>query len=150
MAQNSPKIPKKTPKKTSVQLSNAEVPAGFPSPAQDYSNVKIDLNEHLIKDPTSTYILRIKGDSMIGIGIYDGDEIIVDRSLPAQNNSIVVAIIDNEFCVKRLLIEGQKEDGTFEYAVLKSENPKYKPIIIEENSELRVWGVVTKTLHTPR
>ncbi|MFE6967171.1 LexA family protein [Agromyces sp. NPDC057679] len=117
------------------------VPAGFPSPAQDYYNGPIDLNEHLIVDPTATFIVRVAGDSMIGAGIYDGDEVIVDRSLTAGDGSVVVAILDGELTLKRIR---RGRDGRVR---LQSENPAYPDIEIPEFASLEVWGVVTRCLH---
>jgi DNA polymerase V len=120
------------------------VAAGFPSPAQDYGGTKLDLNEHLIKDPTSTFLLRVQGTSMIKAGIFDGDEVIVDRSLEPKNNDVIVAILDGEFTIKRLIIDN---NSTIH---LHAENPNFPDIQIPELSELRCWGVVTRCLHKLR
>ncbi|XBH22962.1 translesion error-prone DNA polymerase V autoproteolytic subunit [Jonesiaceae bacterium BS-20] len=113
------------------------VPAGFPSPAQDYFSGDIDLNEHLIKDRAATFIVRIAGDSMLGAGISNGDELIVDRSLTPRNRSIVIAVVEGEMTVKRLITTPQGPE-------LHPENPAY-PIL--KPAELEVWGVVTTCLH---
>jgi len=116
------------------------VHAGFPSPASGYYTGPVDLNRHLIQDPTATFIVRVSGDSMTGAGIFDGDEIIVDRSLDARDGSVVVAVVDSELTIKRLRIEG----GTIR---LVPENPAYPDIVLTEMSDLTVWGVVTRCLH---
>lgn len=117
------------------------VPAGFPSPAQDYSSTSLDLNEILIRDRAATFILRVFGDSMIGAGISDGDEIIVDRSIQAQNGAIIVAALDGEFTVKRFYIDPYGQGW------LHPENPNYPALRIEPNSDFEVFGVVTRCLH---
>lgn len=117
------------------------VPAGFPSPAQDYFDGTLDLNEHLIKDRTSTFIVRVSGDSMIGAGISDGDELVVDRSIAPAHGHVVVAILDGELTVKRLHL---KDDGG---VLLNAENPAYPSVHVRELSDLRIWGVVTVCLH---
>ena len=117
------------------------VQAGFPSAADDYLDRKIDLNEHLIQHPAATFFVKVKGDSMRGVGIYSGDMLIVDRSKEAQNNSIVVAILNGEFTVKRL----QKKDGKIS---LVAENPNYKPIEIVSSMDFEVWGVVLHSIRS--
>lgn len=126
---------------TSIQipLVTERVQAGFPSPAQDYIDKTIDLNEHLIKNPVATFIVRVNSLSMLGIGIDINDELIVDRSLEAKHRDIVIALIDNDFTVKRLMIE----DGRH---WLKAENPEYGDIYFDEGQELMIWGVVTYAL----
>ncbi|MFF2388974.1 LexA family protein [Agromyces sp. NPDC058104] len=116
------------------------VPAGFPSPAQDYYGGPVDLNEHLIKDPVSTFIVRVSGDSMIGAGIYDGDEILVDRAIDPRPGHVVVAVVDAEFTLKRL-------DSRRGRLMLCAENPAYPDIEIAEGSEVSIWGVVTANIH---
>lgn len=113
--------------------------AGFPSPAQDYADSSIDLNEVLIADKTSTFIVRVAGDSMEGAGIFDGDEILVDRSLEPRSGDVVVAVVDGELTLKRLIIDACG-------AHLEAENAAYPPIYVSELSGLSglsVWGVVT-------
>lgn len=127
-----------------VKIGNNSVAAGFPSPAQDYTSTQIDLNEHLISDKTSTYILRVSGDSMVRCGIFDGDEVIVDRGLEPRNNDIVVAIVDNEFTIKRLIFAPTCE------IELHPENPNYPVLKFREGQEVTIWGVVTRCLHIPR
>ena len=123
-----------------VLVSPVAVAAGYPSPAQDYFDGRIDLNEHLIKDITSTYIVRVSGDSMEQAGISDGDELIVNRALEPKDGSVVVAVLDGELTVKRLRI-------TTEGVVLQAENSKYPDIVVPALSELTIWGVATRCLH---
>ncbi|KFF58374.1 peptidase S24 [Cryobacterium sp. MLB-32] len=124
-----------------AQFAPESVHAGFPSPATGYYNGPVDLNRHLMTDPTATFIVRVSGDSMIGAGIWDGDEIIVDRSLNARDGSVVVAVVDTELTVKRLRLD---PDGSVR---LVPENSAYPEIVLEEMSELVIWGVVTRCLH---
>lgn len=116
------------------------VAAGFPSPAQDYFDGSLDLNDHLIRDKTSTFIVRVSGESMTGAGISDGDELVVDRSITPTHGSVVIAILDGELTVKRLELTARR-------VVLRAENPEYPPILVPELSDLQVWGVVTVCLH---
>ncbi|MFC5930537.1 LexA family transcriptional regulator [Cryobacterium melibiosiphilum] len=128
-----------------AQAAPESVHAGFPSPAGGYYTGPVDLNRHLIQDPTATFIVRVSGDSMTGAGIFDGDEIIVDRSLEARDGSVIIAVVDSELTIKRLRID---EGGTRPGGIrLVPENPAYPDIVLEEMSELTVWGVVTRCLH---
>ncbi|KUM39314.1 MAG: translesion error-prone DNA polymerase V autoproteolytic subunit [Arthrobacter sp.] len=124
----------------SVLVSPVAVAAGYPSPAQDYFEGRLDLNAHLIKDVTSTYVVRVSGESMAGAGISDGDELIVNRALEPVDGSVVVAVLDGELTVKRLRI-------TPTGVVLQAENPAYPDIVVPSLSDLLVWGVVTRCLH---
>ncbi len=121
-------------------LFASRVPAGFPSPADDYLDRGIDLNEHLILNRESTFILRVSGWSMRDAGIFDGDEIIVDRSLPPRDGAVVVAVVDGELTVKRL----RRGPGGVR---LCAENPDYPDLVFREGQEVTVWGVVTRALH---
>ena len=116
------------------------LPAGFASPAQDYYDAGIDLNRHLIRDATSTFIMRVSGDAMNGAGISDGDEIIVDRSLTPKDGSVVVAVLNGELTIRRLLLTGA---GIF----LHADSPGSTDIPVPDPAELSVWGVVTRCLH---
>ena len=116
------------------------VSAGFPSPADDYLDRKLDLNEHLIKNPAATFFVRVAGDSMTGAGINDDDILVVDRSLEPMNNSIVIAVVNGELAVKRLL----KKNG---HCHLVAENPHYPPLEINADTPLEIWGVVTYAIH---
>lgn len=115
------------------------VAAGFPSPADDFLEDKLDLNEKLIKHPAATFFVRVAGNSMIKAGIYSGDMLIVDRSLEPKSGSIVVAILNGDFTVKRI----SKRAGRL---FLMPENRNYKPIEISEESNFQVWGVVTNVI----
>ena len=117
-----------------------KVPAGFPSPAADHPQERIDLNKQLIRNKEATYIFRVKGDSMIGAGIYEGDALLVDRSMDPKHNNIVIAQLNNEFTVKRLYRRG----GVVK---LIPENNMYLPRLIKEEDDFVVWGVVTFNLH---
>ncbi|WP_461169597.1 LexA family protein [Arthrobacter sp. Z1-15] len=119
---------------------SSTLPAGFASPAQDYYDAGIDLNRHLIRDVTSTFIMRVSGDAMDGAGISDGDEIIVDRSLTPKDGSVVVAVLNGELTIRRLLLTGQ---GIF----LHADSPGSTDIPVPDPAELSVWGVVTRCLH---
>lgn len=118
----------------------SSVKAGFPSPADDFIDTGLDLNQHLILHPEATFLVRVSGNSMINAGIFDGDTLIVDRALTAFNGNIVVAVINNDFTVKRLATLGGRVS-------LRPENPEFKEIIIHDDEELQIWGVVTYVLH---
>jgi DNA polymerase V len=117
------------------------IPAGFPSIAEDYIERPLDLHELLIEHPAATFFVRVDGDSMIGAGIHSGDILVVDRSLTAHHGKIVIALLNGEFTVKRLKIEGKK-------ILLASENSRYRPIEVLEESDFQIWGVVTYVIHS--
>ena len=119
------------------------VSAGFPSPAEDHLDIALDLNEYLIKHPAATFYIYARGDSMINAGIYDGDLLIVDRSLDPKLKSIVIAIINGEFTVKRI---SKNKTGLY----LMPDNATYKPIKITSDMDFEIWGVVTHTIHKPK
>lgn len=123
-------------KEARVKVAPVAVPAGWPSPAQDYFINDVDLNQHLIDDSDATFIVRVSGDSMIGAGIWHGDEVVVDRSITAKNGDVVVAIFGGELTIKRLSVER----GAI---LLKAENPSYPDIRVPPLLELQIWGVVT-------
>ena len=123
-----------------LDVCGSLVPAGFPSPATDYAEERIDLNKQLIRNKAATYIFRVKGDSMTGAGIYEGDALIVDRSIDPKHNHIVVAQLNNEFTVKRL----HRRGGLVK---LIAENPIYPVRVIKEEDDFLVWGVVTNNIH---
>ena len=125
-----------------IPLFESGVSAGFPSPADDYLDLPIDLNEFLIKHPAATFYVRVKGNSMEGAGIRNGDLLIVDRAEEPRNKSIVLGVIDGEFTVKRI-----KKKGSDLY--LMPDNPEFKPIKINYNMNFQVWGVVTYVVHKP-
>ena len=130
-----------TAKKFKIPLLTDSVSAGFPSPADDYTEENIDLNEHLISNPSSTFFLRVKGDSMINAGIKDKDLIIVDKSLIAKPGNIVIAMIDGEFTIKRLSI---KNDELY----LKAENHNYPDFRFKNHINVQIWGVVIYSIHS--
>jgi DNA polymerase V len=117
------------------------VSAGFPSPAEDYVEGRLDLNDFLIRNPSATFFVRVTGDSMIDAGIYSGDILVVDRSLNPKNSSIVIAVIDGELVVKRLGMQKNK-------LYLLPENRKYEPIEITQEMNFEVWGIVTTVIHS--
>ncbi len=125
-----------------IPLFESGVSAGFPSPADDYLDLPIDLNEFLIKHPAATFYVRVKGNSMEGAGIRNGDLLIVDRAEEPRNKSIVLGVINGEFTVKRI-----KKKGSDLY--LMPDNPEFKPIKIDDNMDFQVWGVVTYVVHKP-
>lgn len=117
------------------------VSAGFPSPADDYIEQNINLHDYLVSNPPATFFVKVEGDSMTGAGIFDKDILIVDRSLEAKNNKVVIAVVDGELTVKRL-------KKTRNGIRLDAENPKYPSISIARDTELTIWGVVTRVIHT--
>ena len=123
-----------------IPLVSSTVSAGFPSPAEDYTELSLDLNSYLIERPYTTFCIRVRGNSMEGAKMYDGDILLVDRSLSAQNGSVIIGVLDGEFTVKRLRLEHGK---TF----LIPEHPAYEPIPITEENDFKVWGVVTYIIH---
>jgi DNA polymerase V len=125
----------------SFPLYLSPVMAGFPSPADDYLDTRLDLNRHLVKHPTASFFVRVSGDSMIGAGIHPGDMVIVDRALDAAHDSVILAVLNGEFTIKRLC---KSPDGAIS---LVAENPNYPTIHITPDVEFQVWGVVTYVLH---
>lgn len=123
-----------------LEMCGWAVRAGFPSPAADHTRKRIDLNEHLIRNKEATFIFRVKGDSMSGIGIYEGDELLVDRSIEPKHGNIVLAVLNDDYTVKRLYRRG----GVVK---LIAENPLFPPIVLKDGEELVIWGVVTRNLH---
>lgn len=116
------------------------VTAGFPSPADDYVDKKINLHEYLVRNNAATFFLKAHGESMINAGIYDGDLLIVDRSIEAAHNKIVIAAIDGELTVKRLIRKKKQ-------VVLAPENPDYPEFDITLKEHIHIWGVVTYAIH---
>ena len=115
------------------------VAAGFPSPAEDHLDRRLDLHAHLVRNPAATFFLRAHGDSMTGAGIHDGDLLIVDRAEAAGHNKVVIAALDGELTVKRLLRRNDR--------VLAPENPDYAEIDITEHEHVHIWGTVTYAIH---
>lgn len=116
------------------------IQAGFPSPADDYTEGRISLDEHLVQHKEATFFLRVEGDSMRDLGILNGDLLVVDKSLDPEHGNVVIAVVDGEFTVKQL----QRTSGGW---ILHAANSSYKDIIIEEGQELTVWGVVRWAIH---
>ena len=119
-----------------------KVEAGFPSPAENYVEQELDLKEHLIRNSDSTFLVRATGKSMVNVGISPGDILVVDRSLEAKNNSIIIVSIDGELTVKRLI-----KDNENKKLYLKSENLDYPNIDLKIESDTIIWGVVTYSIH---
>ena len=118
---------------------DTKVSAGFPSPADDFVSFDLNLHDYLVKIPISTFCTRVTGDSMINIGIFSGDILIIDRSINPINNHIILAVLDGEFLLKRLSF--QKGN-----VVLKAENQHYQPILVNRNRDFKVWGVVIASI----
>lgn len=116
------------------------VSAGFPSPADDHLEKKLDLNELVIKHPAATFFVRVSGDSMKNAGIFHGDILVVDRALDPKSNDIIVCVLNGEFAVKRFVKEKRR-------IVLYPENPDYAPIEVTEEMEFQVWGVAPYVIH---
>lgn len=131
--------PTLNPPQLLLPLFGHSIPAGFPSPAADYIESSIDMNELLVRDPMATFYLRVKGDSMRDAGIHDGSVVVVEAGLTARSGDIVVAELDGGFTLKRLV----KTRGLYE---LHPANPDYPVIRISEGGELRIFGVVTATV----
>ena len=125
----------------SLPLYLSKVSAGFPSPAADELAESLDLNQYLIKHPSSTFLVKAQGDSMINAGITENDILIVDKSLTPTHGKIVIAAIDGLLTVKRLI----KKDGQF---ILFAENPAYPPIKLKEDNDIVILGVVTTVIHS--
>ncbi len=123
-----------------LPLINNFVIAGFPSPADNYIDTNININEELIHHPSSTFLLRVKGESMRNAGILDGDLLIVDRSLNPRPGDIVVAIIDGSFIVKRLAYRQN-------ISYLEAEHPNYPAIDLSHYESVQIWGVATFSIH---
>ena len=123
-----------------IPFYQSNVSAGFPSPAEDFMDLDLNLQEYLVRHPSATFCVRVTGDSMENAGIYSGDVMVVDRALEPQNNTIVLAVLDGEFTVKRIQKKGQE-------LYLSPENSKFKPIQITEEMNFQVWGVVTHIIH---
>ena len=134
---------RKKNKKTFPPFFSSPIKAGFPSPAEDFIEKNLDLNEHLIKHPAATFFVRVEGRSMENVGIFQDDILIVDRALTPSNGKIIVAILNGEFTVKRILLKKKK-------LFLIPENSNYEPIEITEEMDFQVWGIVTYAIHACR
>jgi DNA polymerase V len=124
-----------------LPLATESVAAGFPSPADDYIDIGIDLNEVLIRHPSSTFFLRVSGDSMTGAGIQHGDLLVVDRSLEARPGRIVVAVLDGAFTLKRLM----RHQGRLR---LEAANSAYPPLELDRCGDVQIWGVAIHVIHS--
>ena len=132
--------PANSPSRLSLALFTGKVAAGFPSPADDYVEKSLDLNELLIQKPAATFFVRAQGESMLGAGIHPNDILVVDRSLEAVPGKVVICAINGELTVKRL-------DRVNDQWQLKAENSDYADIVIHDELELVIWGVVTNVIH---
>ena len=121
-----------------MPIAENAIPAGFPSVADDAKS-SIDIAAYLVKRPESTYFIRVAGDSMTGAGIFDGDLLVVDRSLIPDHGDIVIAVVNNEFTVKRLYKNGSKIE-------LRAENPRFRKLTLNAEIEFDIWGVVTNAI----
>lgn len=128
------------PLKQAIPLYGCSVRAGFPSPADDYIEDYLDLNEYLVQHPAATFFVRAKGESMINASIRSGDILVVDRSIEPTHGKVVVAAVSNELTVKRLYLK----DGVMK---LLPENPEFREIIIKEEIDTVIWGIVTNVIH---
>ena len=142
MAWNYPVFyPKPNPSHVSLPLFMGKVSAGFPSPADDFVEKTLDLNELLIQNPPATFFTRVQGHSMIGAGIHPDDILVVDRSLEPADGKIVICAVNGELTVKRLIREDQQW-------FLKAENAEYPNIPLHEDLDIVIWGVVTRVIHS--
>jgi DNA polymerase V len=121
-------------------LLRKAVPAGFPSPADDYVEQRLSLDEHLVQHRESTFFMRVAGNSMREIGIFDGDLLVVDRALPAMDGSVVIAVLDGEFTVKQLV-------HTPHGQLLRAAHPDYPDMPIKPDQDFSIWGVVQWNVH---
>jgi DNA polymerase V len=134
-------LPSKSPISCPLSLFVGKVSAGFPSPADDYIEKTLDLNELLVQKPAATFFARAQGNSMTGAGIFPNDILVVDRSIEPVSGKVVICAIDGELTVKRLI----KEDGNWK---LRAENTDYPDIMIYEEIDMVIWGVVTNVIHS--
>lgn len=123
-----------------IPFYQSNVPAGFPSPAEDFMDLDLNLQEYLVKHPSATFCVRVTGESMRNAGIFSGDVMVIDRALEPKNNSIVLAVLNGEFTVKRICKKGSE-------LYLKPENKHFQSIQINEEMDFQVWGVVTHVIH---
>lgn len=123
-----------------IPFYESNVSAGFPSPAEDFMDLDLNLQEYLVQHPSATFCVKVTGDSMQNAGIFSGDVMVVDRALEPKNKTIVLAVLDGEFTVKRI----HKKGGSL---YLNPENENFKPIEITEEIDFKVWGVVTHIIH---
>ena len=129
-----------------ISVELPEIKAGFPSPAQDYVETGIDLNRELVKNPSSTFFGRARGNSMEGAGIFDGDLLIIDKSLEPREGAIAVCFIDGEFTLKRIHFE--KHDGQVTAIWLQPENEEFSPIRVTQDNQFIIWGIVVHSVRS--
>ncbi len=125
---------------TKLNFYANRIPAGFPSPADDFLEKQLDLNDYLINNKASTFLVKVTGNSMENAGIFDGDVLVVDRSVEPANGKVVLGVLNGEFTVKRLSRQKNK-------LFLVPENTLYQPLEITEEMDFKIWGVVTFSLH---
>jgi DNA polymerase V len=123
-----------------LHLYAQPISAGFPSPAEDFLEKKLDLNDYLVRNKAATFLVRVKGSSMQNAGIFDGDVLVVDRSIEATDGHVVLGVLNGEFTVKRVSLKKGRLS-------LLPENPDFSPIEITEEMDFKIWGVVTFALH---
>jgi len=126
-----------------IKLAEPLVPAGFPSPADDFVEMEINLQDYIVKNKEATFCVKVEGSSMTKAGINTGDIMIVDRSLTPKHNDIVLAVIDGDFTVKRLAVNDNS-------VYLVPENDSFSPIKITELMDFQVWGIITHIIHRAR
>ena len=129
-----------------ISVELPEIKAGFPSPAQDYVENGIDLNRELVKNPSSTFFGRARGTSMEGAGIFDGDLLIIDKSLEPREGAIAVCFIDGEFTRKRIHFE--KHEGQVTAIWLQPENEQFTPIKVTQDNQFIIWGIVVHSVRS--
>jgi len=134
-------VPLAEPSHIEIPLFSGKVAAGFPSPADDYIEKTLDLNDLLIQKPAATFFVRAEGESMLGAGIHPNDILVVDRSIEAVVGKVVICALNGELTVKRLKSIGKE-------IVLGAENPTYQDITVQEEVDLVIWGVVTNVIHS--
>ena len=126
--------------KAKFDLFSFRIPAGFPSPAEDFKENTLDLNDYLIKNKSATFLVKVTGTSMEGAGIFEGDLLVIDRAAEIVDGKIILGVLNGEFTVKKLKLENQK-------VILYAENENFKPIEISDETDFKIWGVVTFCLH---
>ncbi|MDP4724830.1 MAG: translesion error-prone DNA polymerase V autoproteolytic subunit [Alphaproteobacteria bacterium] len=136
-------VPEVSPALLAMPFYDCSVSAGFPSPADDSFGLTMDLNKHLVQNAPATFFVRTSGESMLNAGINDGDLLVVDRSLIAKNNDIVIAAVDGDLTVKRLVHNNGK-------TILQAENPAFSNIELSGDMAVSLWGVVTNVIHSLR
>lgn len=134
-------VPTREQSPVSIPFFSSRTSAGFPAPGDDQVENILDINDLVVKNPSSTFFVRVQGDSMEGVGIFSNDVLVVDRSIEAQDGMIVVAAVNGELVVKRLSVKGSEH-------LLLSENSAYAPIVIGEDEECFIWGAVVGSVRT--